>query len=199
MSWDESLFFAINGLAGQAPIRDQFFLYIGVFGTFYVPIALAVSYWIWIDWREAVIGGLALAGVIGLVDFIGNQVKSLVERARPCRAFTQTLTLEPGGCGGLYSFPSNHAINTAAAAAFLHVLYPRSGWVSWPIVALVGFSRVYVGAHYTTDVLGGWIIGGLFGGGIAWLLLRWPHFRQRMLSPAVSTQDKSSAPQRSTS
>lgn len=199
MSWDESLFFAINGLAGQAPILDQFFLYIGVFGTFYVPIALAVSYWIWIDWREAVIGGLALAGVIGLVDFIGNQVKSLVERARPCRAFTQTLTLEPGGCGGLYSFPSNHAINTAAAAAFLHVLYPRSGWVSWPIVALVGFSRVYVGAHYTTDVLGGWIIGGLFGGGIAWLLLRWPHFRQRMLSPAVSTQDKSSAPQRSTS
>lgn len=198
MSWDESLFFAINGLAGQAPIRDQFFLYIGFFGTFYVPIALAISYWIWIDWREAVIGGLALSGVIGLVDLLGNQVKSLVERVRPCRAFTQALTLEPGGCGRLFSFPSNHAINTAAAAAFLQVLYPRSGWVSWPIVALVGFSRVYVGAHYATDVLGGWVIGGLFGAGIAWLLLRWPQFRQRMLSPGASTQDKSSAPQRST-
>jgi membrane-associated phospholipid phosphatase len=199
VSWDESLFFAINGLAGQAPIRDQFFLHIGVFGTFYVPIALAIGYWIWIDWREAVVGGLSLACVIGLVDFLGNQVKLLVERVRPCRAFTQALTLEPGGCGGLFSFPSNHAINTAAAAAFLQVLYPRSGWVSWPIVALVGFSRVYVGAHYATDVLGGWVIGGLFGGGIAWLLLRWPQFRQRMLSPALSTQDNNSAPQRSTS
>lgn len=194
MSWDESLFFAINGLAGHAPIRDQFFLHVGVFGTFYVPIALAIGYWLWIDWREAVIGGLALAGVVGLGDFLGDQLKSLVERVRPCRALSQALTLEPGGCGGLFSFPSNHAINTAAAAAFLQVLYPRSGWISWPIVGLVGFSRVYVGAHYVTDVLGGWLIGGFCGAGIAWLLLQWPKFRQRMLSPIGSTQANSSAP-----
>ena len=194
MNWDESLFLAINGLAGRAPARDQFFLYLGHFGTFYVPIALAICYWIWIDWREAVIGGATLAAIIGSIDFIGGQLKWMVERVRPCRALTQAVVLEPGGCGGLYSFPSNHALNTAAAAAFLQVLYPKSGWISWPIVSLVGFSRAYVGAHYVSDIVASWLMGGLSGAFIGWLLLQWPQFRQRVLSPMVSTQANSSAP-----
>jgi undecaprenyl-diphosphatase len=194
VNWDEFLFLAINGMAGQAPVRDQFFHYMGHVGTFYFPLALAIFYWIWIDWREAAIGGLTLAGVVGSIDFFGGQLKWFVERVRPCRALSQAVTLEPGGCGGLYSFPSNHAMNTVAAAAFLQVLYPKSGWISWPIVGLVGFSRVYVGAHYVSDVLGSWLIGGLSGAFIAWLLLQWPQFRQRVLSPMVSAQANSSAP-----
>jgi membrane-associated phospholipid phosphatase len=194
MSWDDALFFAINSLAGQAPARDQFFLYLGHFGTFYVPIALAICYWIWNDWREAVIGGVTLVAVVGSMDFLGGQVKWFVERVRPCRALSQVIILEPGGCGGLYSFPSNHAMNTMTAAAFLQVLYPRSGWISWPIVGLVGFSRVYVGAHYVSDIVGSWLIGALIGTSVAWLLLQWPQFRQRILSPMVSAQANSSAP-----
>ena len=194
VNWDESLFFAINGLAGHAPVRDQFFLYLGSFGNFYVPIALVIAYWMWIDWREALIGGVTLAGVVISIDFLGGHLKWLVERVRPCRALSQAVTLEPGGCGGLYSFPSNHAMNTITAAAFLQVLYPKSGWISWPLVVLVGFSRVYVGAHYVSDIVGSWLMGGLTGAFVAWLLLQWPQFRQRVLSPMVSTQADSSAP-----
>jgi len=73
MNWDESLFFAINALAGQAPLRDQFFLSVGSFGTYYVPIVLAVVHWILSDWREAVIGGSTLAGVVGSIDFLGGE------------------------------------------------------------------------------------------------------------------------------
>lgn len=185
MSWDESLLRAVNGLAGHASVIDQFFLIIGYRRTFYIPLAFAIIYWIWSNRREALLGGTFLGGVIGLVDFLSGQLKRMVERVRPCRALSNLVTVEPGGCGGLFSFPSSHAMSTATAAAFLHVLYPRSGWVSWPVVALIGFSRVYVGAHYVTDVLGGWMIGGLFGAGAAWLLLRYSRIRASMASPAA--------------
>jgi membrane-associated phospholipid phosphatase len=190
MSLDESLFFAINGLAGQSASVDQFFLLIGNRSTFYVPAACAIAYWIWAYPREALLSGPILAGAVGLADFLGGQLKWLFERVRPCRALSQAIPVEPGGCGGLFSFPSNHAVNVAAAAAFLQVLYPKTGWVTWPIVGLVGVARVYVGAHYVTDVFGGWMIGGILGGGLAWLLLQWPAFRKNT-SPEVSAPQHS--------
>jgi len=191
MGVDESLFLAINGLAGRIPLIDALFLALSSRGTLYVPAVLAVFYWIHVNRREAMIGGAALGACVGLADFLGGQLKWVFERVRPCRALSQAVTVEPGGCGGLYGFPSNHALNTAAAAAFLQMLYPQTGWVSWPIVFLVGFSRVYVGAHYVSDVLGAWLLGGLLGGGCAWLLLKWPTFRQGVC-PAFSTQPSNS-------
>jgi undecaprenyl-diphosphatase len=188
MNWDESLFFAINGLAGHVPTIDAIFLYLSSSSSLYTPVVLAAGYWMWINWREALIGGSALAGVIGSVDFLGSQLKWVFERVRPCRALDHAIVIGSGKCGVLFSFPSNHAVNTAAAAAFLQVLYPTSGWVTWPIVVLVGFSRVYVGAHYVTDVLGGWLMGGCAGAGVAWLLLQWPTFRRRTVPPPTPTQ-----------
>lgn len=190
MNWDEALFRAINGLAGRSPALDQFFLLLGARSTLYVPAGLAIGYWLWANRREALLGGPMLGAAVGLSDFLGGQCKWLFERVRPCRALSDAVKIEPGGCGGLYSFPSNHSVNTAAAAAFLQVLYPRSGWITWPIVGLVGFARVYVGAHYVTDVVGGWLIGGLCGAGVAWMLMQWPVFRKKSSSAALQPDEE---------
>lgn len=187
MSVDEFLFLAINGLASRSAAADHFFLQLGNRTLLYLPGACAIAYWIWNNRREAVLGGPVLGAAVGLTDFFGGQLKWVFERVRPCRALSETVKIEPNGCGALFSFPSNHAANTAAIASFIQVLYPKSGWISWPIVALIGFARVYVGAHYVTDVLGGWILGGALGGGAAWALLRWSKFRKNseVMTPPI--------------
>jgi len=142
--------------------------------TLWIPGFLLMAYLLWRNWRQALLLVPSLTALVLIGDLLGAQVKHLVARDRPCHILTVMHQLV--GCGGTFSFPSNHALNTAAAAAFAQVLYPASGWVTWPVVAIVGFARVYVGAHYVTDVLGGWVIGGFLGVGAALLLLRWGGF-----------------------
>ncbi len=178
MSLDESLFRAINGFAGQLAWLDELALGLSNSGLLWAPGILLTSYWLWVSWREALLAAPVLAASIGLLDFVGARIKDLAARPRPCMVLPDIHQIE--GCGKTFGFPSNHAINTATAAAFLQVLYPRSGWVSWPLVGLIGLSRVYIGAHYVTDVLGGWVIGGLFGAGVAWLLLRYRRIRSSL-------------------
>lgn len=190
MSWDESLFRAINGLAGRSATLDWLALTLSNAGLLWVPGILLAGYWLWLSRREALVGAPLLAGSIVLLDFVGARIKDLVARPRPCMVLSDIQHVE--ACGKVFGFPSNHAINTATAAAFLHVLYPRSGWVSWPLVVLVGLARVYIGAHYVSDVVGGWILGGLCGAGGGWLLLQWPRFRtQRASSMLQASSDVS--------
>lgn len=184
MSWDESFFRAINGLAGQSAWIDQWALNLSKSSLLWVPGIVLTVYWFWLSRREALLGAPTLAATIGIADFLGARLKDLIARPRPCMSLLDIHQVE-SACGKVFSFPSNHAINTALAAAFLQVLYPRSGWVSWPLVGLIGLSRVYIGAHYITDVLGGWVIGGLFGAGIGWLVLRYARERTSRENPAV--------------
>jgi undecaprenyl-diphosphatase len=69
------------------------------------------------------------------------------------------------------SFPSAHAANSTALALMVAMLWPRLRRGIWALPLLVGWSRIYLGKHYPTDVLGGWLLG-LCVGWLFWRLWR---------------------------
>ena len=88
-------------------------------------------------------------------------VKFILERPRPCHVLSGIHLLVD--CGSGYAFPSSHAVNNFAAAVVLSYFIPRGWWAFFSFAALIAFSRVYVGVHYPSDVMGGAVIGAFLG------------------------------------
>src|SRR5256712_5705333 len=51
------------------------------------------------------------------------------------------------------SFPSGHVVTNTIIAAYCTLFYRRPGWLYWFITAAVGYSRIYLGAHWASDVI----------------------------------------------
>jgi undecaprenyl-diphosphatase len=129
-----------------------------------LPVALVAGVTWWVRSRSirplVVLVG-AYAGAAALSDV----VKALVDRARP--PFAQMI----GHFGGS-AFPSGHAAQSMAVYGVLAALLAGSGpsWttklVSWStallLTGVIGVSRIYLGAHWFTDVLAGWALGALW-------------------------------------
>ena len=137
------------------------------------PLALVIVGILWIlllvkGGRAQRIAALLLIPTIVLSDQLSSSVlKFLIERPRPCHELPSVHLLV--GCGSGYSFPSSHAVNNFAAAVVLAFFIPRWTWAFFSFASLVAFSRIYVGVHYPSDVIGGAVIG--MGIGTAVILL----------------------------
>lgn len=92
--------------------------------------------------------------------------KPLFRRARPPYGAAEIIPLV--AIPATYSFPSGHATTAFAAAA----ASPQLRLTLYGLAGLVGFSRVYFGVHYASDVVAGALLGTGIGKGTAWALRR---------------------------
>jgi membrane-associated phospholipid phosphatase len=147
------------------------------------PVLIAVT--LLAGWRFAAKGYPRLAAVLA-ISTIGaaaaeESVKLIYHRIRPVAflGYDEPMT---------YSFPSGHAATSVCFYGLLAIIV--AGWTKsagrrqavWAaavlIILLIGFSRIYLGVHYPTDVLGGYAFG------LVWILAVVPAAVGRWLRPS---------------
>ncbi|MBR5678489.1 MAG: phosphatase PAP2 family protein [Paludibacteraceae bacterium] len=129
------------------------------------------------SWKLAllIIAGFIVA--VGMSDiFCSGILKPLVCRLRPTREpALDPLHLVNGYVGGRYGFCSSHAANTMTIATLFSLLcrnkYATAGLMVW--VALNCYSRMYLGAHYPSDIIAGLLIGALWAVLVFLVLRHW--------------------------
>lgn len=104
--------------------------------------------------------GLSIIMNIAIIAILNQVLKRILQRPRP----TEFRIIEETG----YSFPSGHSMVSMAFYGYLIYLiykYIKNKYVKWISIVLlsilicsIGISRIYLGVHYTSDVLGGFLI-----------------------------------------
>jgi undecaprenyl-diphosphatase len=105
---------------------------------------------------------LLASSVVPVTIGVASLLKLLLQRTRPDTEYVQQMLIHT------FSFPSGHAAGAMIGCGFLAYIAWHSLPSPWAGIAVlgltlfilaVGVSRVYLGAHYPTDVIGGWLVG----------------------------------------
>jgi undecaprenyl-diphosphatase len=158
---DTALFYFINNSIAN-PVFDKLFVTLTDVNNWYITYIIL---WGLCFFKGGKMGKIAAFLVILLItatdQFSSHLLKPLVGRTRPCNVLEGVNILVT--CTKSYSWPSSHAVNNFAVAAYFAVLFPKYKHVLYTVAALVALSRPYVGVHYPSDILGGALIGFGFG------------------------------------
>ena len=170
--WDKGIFETIN-----KDFTSGFFdALMPLFSDRVIALVLMSLVWIYFMFKANRRGrmiGLACFLVVAATDQLCTSViKPVVGRIRPCNVIAGThyydsdkeqwiytdkfgnTTYKPS-----YSFPSNHAANMAGQAMYWSYFYPQFSPAFIIAACVVGYSRVYLGVHYPSDVAGGYLVG----------------------------------------
>ncbi len=139
----------------RTPFLDQFFIGLDFFDTKVFYILLVTIVWIGIHWRW----GLRLLAILITNALMNELLKRVFQEPRPLNLDPSVGLIEVSG----YGFPSGTAQSVMLLTG-IALIYIKSPW-KWVIAAtyfpLVSFSRIYLGVHFLSDILGGWLVGGL--------------------------------------
>jgi membrane-associated phospholipid phosphatase len=146
----------------RLPFLTDFFLVITDLGSleFYFPLCLVIG--LYFLFKRKLVGVIFLFVVLYSVRQLNFQLKEVFSRERP--SFDAVYEASH------YSFPSGHAMNSAAIYGFIcflllfyiikdHKKRMTASVITVVLVILIGVSRIYLGVHYLTDVLAGWTVG----------------------------------------
>lgn len=109
--------------------------------------------------KDLTVKAIETGAAVFVAEGISYGLKNIVKRQRPYSAYPNLITGKASETD--YSFPSGHASVAFATATSLSLAFPK--WYviapSFAYAATVGYSRMYLGVHYPSDVLGGAIVG----------------------------------------
>jgi len=136
----------------------KIFTHLGSFITLSILVVVAVVLlWFVAKKKRMSVFYLVCFGAVAVSNFI---IKRIIKRPRPVHLM---IIKETG-----FSFPSGHSMMSFVFFVLLiHFVYKciKNKWAKWLIIsastvmiAAIGFSRIYLGVHYLTDVIGGWLI-----------------------------------------
>lgn len=177
---DEAVFLALNFDGGSAIDQAMFF----VSGKLtWLPLYLLIIFLIWrrYGWRTTLFAVLLIAAAVGAADQICNLFKNGLQMLRPNHDADVTHLMhfplkngEPYINKGLYGTVSAHAATTVAIA-YLAASFIKRNWfagvaVVWTLS--ICYSRIYLGAHYPSQVIAGIVLGVLIGAVGAWIARR---------------------------
>ena len=143
-----------------------------------LPILILIGYLCYFSGKRGKIAiVILLLTAISCDAFCAQILKPWIGRIRPSHEIVDQINLLVGK-GGKWSFPSNHAANSFAAATVLSYFYERFKIASYSLAFLIALSRIYVGVHYPGDI----IAGGMIGYTLAWTILSlWVVIKMREL------------------
>jgi len=146
----------------RSTLLDYFFQFWTMFGEELIIIAiLGFLYWIYDKKVGEKVGVTVFASLV-----INSTIKILVARPRPYVSDSSVQNIRPDTATG-YAFPSGHTQGSATLFTSF-AIWLKKRWItiaSIVIIIMVAISRMYLGAHYLSDV----IVGGLLGVGISFL------------------------------
>ena len=157
-----------------SPVWDKIFLFFSEIGYSWGVIPFDILFVLLLAvlkrYRESVFAAITFAGS-GLLNTLAKQ---FFQRPRP--TLWESIAPEQ-----TFSFPSGHAMGSMTLAAAVVMLAWRTRW-RWPVtlaafvfVVGVGFSRVYLGVHYPSDIIAGWSAAIAWTVGCYWIVFNHHH------------------------